>query len=293
MLKIQDQIEQEVHETDNDLMIAFLRGINKTDEINEWIQECINPDETTLTINAILDGEQWVKNKMTQSQYLASHEAQQQKKMDVKSLIPKEFHDFIPTVFSERPIGKLPTSKKYDHAINLKPNFVPKARKPFHLSPKEEEAVTEFINENLKKGFIRSSTSDQASALFFVPNTDMSLRPVQDYQYLNQGTVKNSYPLPCIDDLIDGLHEYDLFLKFNVRWGYYNVLIKDGDQWKAAFTCKGLFKPLVMYFGLTNSPATFQSMMDEIFKTERAQKWLKIYMDDILVCGKKSNLPQS
>jgi len=121
VLKIQDQIEQEVHETDNDLMIAFLRGINKTDEINEWIQECINPDETTLTINAILDGEQWVKNKMTQSQYLASHEAQQQKKMDVKSFIPKEFHDFIPTVFSERPIGKLPTSKKYDHAINLKP----------------------------------------------------------------------------------------------------------------------------------------------------------------------------
>jgi len=120
----------------------------------------------------------------------------------------------------------------------------------------------------------------------------MSLRPVQDYQYLNRGTVKNSYPLPCIDDLIDGLHEYDLFLKFNVQWGYYNVLIKDGDQWKAAFTCKGLFKPLVMYFGLTNSPATFQSMMDEIFKTERAQKWLKIYMDDILVCGKKSNLPE-
>ena len=292
VLKIQDQIEQEVHKTDNDLVIAFLRGIDETDnEIDEWIQECINPDQTT--INAIPAGEQWVKNKMTQSQYLASHEAQQRKKMDVKSLVPKEFHDFIPTVFSERPVGKLPTSKKYDHAIDLKPDFVPKAQKPFRLSPKEEEAVTEFINENLKKGFIRESTSDQASALFFVPKTDMSLRPVQAYRYLNQGTIKNSYPLPRIDDLIDGLHDYDLFLKFDVRWGYNNVLIKDGDQWKAAFTCKeGLFEPLVMYFGLTNSPATFQSMMDEIFKTERAQKWLKIYMDDILVCGKKSNLPE-
>ena len=121
----------------------------------------------------------------------------------------------------------------------------------------------------------------------------MSLRPVQDYQYLNQGTIKNYYPLPHIDDLIDGLHEYDLFLKFNVRWGYNNVLIKDGDQWKAVFTCKeGLFEPLVMYFRLMNSPAIFQSMMDEIFKTERAHKWLKIYMDDILVCGKKSNLSE-
>ena len=76
VLKIQDQIEQEVHETDNDLVIAFLRGINETDnEIDEWIQECIDPDRTT--INAIPAGEQWVKNKMTQSQYLASHEAQQ------------------------------------------------------------------------------------------------------------------------------------------------------------------------------------------------------------------------
>ena len=96
-----------------------------------------------------------------------------------------------------------------------------------------------------------------------------------------------------IDDLINGLHEFDLFLKFDVRWGYNNVLIKDRDQWKAAFTCKeGLFEPLVVYFWLTNSPVTFQSKMDEIFKTERGQKWLKIYMDDILVCGKKINLPE-
>jgi len=110
---------------------------------------------------------------------------------------------------------------------------------------------------------------------------------------LNQGTVKNSHPLLRIDDLINGLHEFDLFLKFDVRWGYNNVLIKDRDQWKAAFACKeGLFEPLVVYFGLTNSPVTFQSKMDEIFKMERGQKWLKIYMDDILVCGKKINLPE-
>jgi len=174
MLKIQDQIEQEVHEMDNDLVIAFLQGINETDqEIDKWIRECINPEWTT--INTIPAGEHWVKNKMTQSQYLASHEAQQRKKMDVESLVPKEFHDFIPTVFSEQPVGKLPTSKKYDHAIDLKPDFVPKAQKPFCLSPKEEEAITKFINENLKKGFIQPSTSDQASALFFVPKTDMSL----------------------------------------------------------------------------------------------------------------------
>jgi len=122
-----------------------------------------------------------------------------------------------------------------------------------------------------------------------VPKTDGKLRPVQDYRYLNEGTIKNAYPLPRIDDLIDGLQDFDLFIKLDVRWGYHNVRIKEGDEWKAAFTCtEGLFEPLVMYFGLTNSPATFQAMMDEIFKAEKLLGWLKLYMDDILVCGKQS-----
>ena len=227
---------------------------------------------------------------MTQSQYFTTQRAQEQQKLSVENLVPKEFHDFILMVFSERLIGKLPTSKKYDHAIDLKPNFIPKIQKPFCLNPKEEQAIMEFIEENLRKGFIRVSKSEQASALFFVPKTGGDLRPVQDYRHLNQEMIKNAYPLPRIDDLIDRLHEYDLFLKFDVWWGYNNILIKDGDQWKAAFICKqGLFEPLVMYFSLTNSPATFQSMMDKIFKGEIAQGWLKIYMDDLLICGKKSN----
>jgi hypothetical protein len=73
-----------------------------------------------------------------------------------------------------------------------------------------------------------------------------------------------------------------LFTKFDIRWGYNNICIKDGDQWKVAFlTHEGLFEPMVMYFGLTNSPVTFQTMMDTIFASEVAQKWLTIYMDDI------------
>ena len=291
IMKIQDKIENDLHEIDDDLTIAFLRGPDKSYGItNDWVRECLNPQDTSLNINSAPITDQWVQDKMTQSQYFATQRAQERQKLSVEDLVPKEFHDFIPTVFSERPIGKLPTSKKYDHAIDLKPDFIPKIQKPFRLNPKEEQAVTEFIEENLRKGFIRVLKSEQASALFFVPKTGGDLRPVQDYPHLNQGTVKNAYPLPRIDDLIDGLYEYDLFLKFDVRWGYNNVLIKDGDHWKAAFICKqGLFEPLVMYFGLTNSPATFQSMMDKIFKGEIAQGWLKIYMDDLLICGKKSN----
>ena len=82
-----------------------------------------------------------------------------------------------------------------------------------------------------------------------------------------------------------------LFTKFDVRWGYNNVRIKQGDEWKAAFiTNEGLFEPTVMFFGLTNSPATFQMMMNAIFKEELREGWLVIYMDDMLIAT-HDNLP--
>jgi hypothetical protein len=79
-----------------------------------------------------------------------------------------------------------------------------------------------------------------------------------------------------------------LFTKFNVWWGYNNVHIKDGDEWKATFlTPEGLFEPMVMFFGLTNSPATFQMMMNTIFQKEVSQGWLSVYMDDITIHTKR------
>jgi reverse transcriptase-like protein len=79
-----------------------------------------------------------------------------------------------------------------------------------------------------------------------------------------------------------------LFSKFDVQWGYNNIHIKKGDEWKATFkTSEGLFKPTVMFFGLTNSPATFQMMMDNIFRDEIAQGWLKIYMDDLIIASEE------
>ena len=72
----------------------------------------------------------------------------------------------------------------------------------------------------------------------------------------------------------------------DIRWGYNNVRIKEGDKWKAAFSCReGSFESLVMFFGLMNSPATFQVMMNDIFSQELIQRWLKIYMDNLLICG--------
>jgi Reverse transcriptase (RNA-dependent DNA polymerase) len=105
-----------------------------------------------------------------------------------------------------------------------------------------------------------------ASPFFFIKKKDGSLRPVQDYQRLNDITVKNRYPLPLIFKLVNQLRGARYFTKLEVRWGYNNVRIKEVDEWKAAFrTNHGLFEPLVMFFGLTNSPATFQTMMNDIF----------------------------
>jgi len=106
-----------------------------------------------------------------------------------------------------------------------------------------------------------------ATPFFFIKKKSGELRPVQDYRRLNTMTIKNSYPLPLISELIDKLKGARYFTKLDVRWGYNNVRIKEGDEWKAAFiTSKGLFEPLVMFFGLTNSPATFQTMMNHLFR---------------------------
>src|SRR5262245_38078995 len=126
-----------------------------------------------------------------------------------------------------------------------------------------------------------------ASPFFFVKKKDGRLRPVQDNRKLNNMTIKNKYPLPLITELIDTLQNAKYFTKLDVRWGYNNVRIKESDKFKAAFrTNRGLFEPLVMFFGLTNSPATFQNMMNDIFHVEVSQGYVLIYLDNILVFDK-------
>jgi Reverse transcriptase (RNA-dependent DNA polymerase) len=104
---------------------------------------------------------------------------------------------------------------------------------------------------------------------------------------LNDWTIKNAYPLPLISEIMDKLKGAKYFLKFDVRWGYNNVRIRSGDKWKAAFkTNQGLYEPTVMFFGMCNSPATFQAMMDKIFKKEIEENLIIVYMDDILAFSK-------
>ena len=190
------------------------------------------------------------------------------------------------SVFEKNAAERFPDERPYDYAIELKADFVLKDCKVYQLTPEEDWKLTKFLNENLKKGYIRPSKSPMASPFFFVGKKDGNLRPCQDYRYLNKETVKNAYPLLLIADLVNQIKGYTRFTKMDVRAGYNNVYIKDGDQWKAAFkTNKGLFEPTVMFFGLCNSPATFQAMMNDIFADMICKGWLHIYMDDMLIGG--------
>ena len=107
---------------------------------------------------------------------------------------------------------------------------------------------------------------------------------MQDYWRLNEAMIKNKHPLPLIQELIDKVQRVKYFTKLNIQWGYNNVRIREGDEWKAAFqTNRGLFKSLVMYFGMCNSPATFQLMMDTLFCELIMSGKIIIYIDDILI----------
>src|SRR3979490_2123064 len=126
-----------------------------------------------------------------------------------------------------------------------------------------------------------------ASPVFFITKKEGSLRLVQDYRWLNAMTIKNRYPLPLIPELINHLRGAKYFTKLDVRWGYNNVRIKDGDEWKAAFRMnQGLYELLVMFFGLINSPATFQTMMNDIFQDLFMEGVVCVCIDDILIYSK-------
>ena len=140
------------------------------------------------------------------------------------------------------------------------------------------------MKDQLRKGYIRPSKSSQTSLVFFVPKKDRKKRMVQDYRYLNSWMVKNNYLLPLILDLIDSIGNKKVFTKMDFHWGYNNVRIKERDEWKAVFsTPEGSFEPMVMFFGLTNSPATFQVMMNNLLRDLVVEEKVAVFIDDIMV----------
>jgi len=200
--------------------------------------------------------------KLAQELAIEANESKQE--VPWEELVPKQYHCHA-RVFRKKDSEKFPDRRPWDHAIDLKPDAPASINcRVYPLSPKECKEQKKFLATNLCLKRIRQSKSPYTSGFFFIKKKDGKLRPVQDYRKLNQWTIPNRYPLPLISELIHRISGKTWFTKFNVRWGYNNVRIKEGDEWKATFkTSDGLFEPTVMFFGLTNSPATFQTMVDD------------------------------
>jgi len=217
------------------------------------------------------------------SQHLAEGARRSKEMLAATSLLPTYIMEFQ-SVFAKKDFDILPEHCKWDHAIELIPGAEPKSLKVYPLFLLEQAELDAFLEKNLHTRCIWSSKSPIAAPVFFIKKKDGSLQLVQDYHVLNAVTVKNRYSLPLISKLVSQLHRARYFTKLDVCWDFNNVRIKPRDKWKTAFrTNYGLFEPLMTFFRMTNSPATFQTMMNDIFRTLIAKGIVVVYLDDILI----------
>jgi Reverse transcriptase (RNA-dependent DNA polymerase) len=249
----------------------------------EHLNRPTNTSDKVLLEYLGMENEIWINSKENLATKLAAEANQKKLDQTPEQLIPPEYHKYL-DIFNEDKANQFPDTQSWDHKIKMKSGFEPKSFKMYNLTPEEQIILDKFLKENLDKGYIKLSQSPMASPFFFVKKKDGKLWPCQDYWYLNDWTVKDAYPLPLISEIMDKIKGAKFFTKFDVWWGYNNVRIKTEDQWKAAFkTNWGLFEPTVMFFGMCNSLATFQSMMDSIFSDMIEGCMVIVYMDNILI----------
>jgi len=223
------------------------------------------------------------KRKMLVFKVFYNKEEAAKSEVEAKELVPEKFHKWI-KVFEEKQSERVLMRKMWDHAIDVKEGFVPRKEKVYPLSREEREEVREFIQKQLRKRYIWPSKSPQMAPVFFVRKKDGKKWMVQDYRYLNKWTIKNNYPLLLISDVLDNIRTKKVFTKINLRWDYNNVRIKEGDEWKAAFTTlEGSFKPTVMFFRLTNSPTIFQTMINKLLRDLINTGKVAVFINDVIV----------
>lgn len=174
----------------------------------------------------------------------------------------------------------------FDHTIPLKENVVPFTLRPYKYSVIQKDMVDKLVSELLDQGIIRHSNSPYASPTVLVRKKNGSWRLCVDYRRLNSNTVKDRFPIPLIEDLMDELGGSTIFSKLDLRSGYHQVRMAQGEEHKTAFkTHTGHFEYLVMPFGLTNAPATFQALMNHVFGSY-LRKFIIVFFDDILTYSK-------
>jgi len=238
----------------------------------EKVKRVATEEEEKIVRWTIDDKEDWRKEEEMEEDH-----------RKIEEMVPKKFLKWR-KVFGKVESERIPTRKIWDYTIDLKETFKPQKEKIYPLSKNERGEVQNFVEDQLRKGYIRPSKSLQTSPVFFIGKKDRSKQMVMDYHNLNSQTVKNNYLLLLITELIDNMGSKRVFTKMDLRWGFNNVRIKEGDEWKGAFIMHiGSFEPTVMFFGMTNSPATFQAMMNEILRDLINEGKVIAFVDDVLV----------
>lgn len=222
--------------------------------------------------------------KSNLSAYLVFVKEQQEDSAHVSEL-DKDRRDFLlqySDCFSESLPGEFAPKRPEDHTIDLVPGSSPPNRPPYRVSAAQQEEIMSQVHDLLQKGLIQPSSSPFCSPVLLVQKKDGSWRMCIDYRALNKITIKNRFPIPRIDDILDRLQGASCFSQIDLKSGYHQIRIAPGDIHKTAFrTTFGLYEFLVMPFGLTNAPATFNRMMDRIFRDHR--KFVGTFFDDIIV----------
>ena len=197
--------------------------------------------------------------------------------------IPEDYQQYKELFREELDARALPKHQPWDMEIELEPGREPTSGPIYSLSEKELRVLREYIDENLKKGFIRESKSPAGYPILFAPKKDGSLRLCVDYRKLNDITIKNRYPLPNIGELQDRLGKARIFTKLDLRGAYNLIRMKEGEEWKTAFRTRyGHYEYLVMPFGLTNAPATCQALINNVLR-HHLDETVVAYLDDILI----------
>jgi hypothetical protein len=195
----------------------------------------------------------------------------------------REFSDVFPDN-----LPGMPPERAIEFKIELQPGTTPISKTPYKMSREELAELKIQLKDLLDKGFIRPSSSPWCYSALFVSKKDKCLCLCVDYRPLNAVTIKNKYSLPRIDILFDQLTGAQVFSKIDLRSGYHQIKIRDKDIPKMAFSTRyGLYKYLIISFGLTNAPAHFMYLMDSIFIPE-LEKFVVVFIDDILIYSKST-----
>ena len=200
--------------------------------------------------------------------------------------IPEWIRKDYGTVFREELPPQMPPTRSVDHEIPLKPDMPSSFKGIFRLSQYELRELKQQLDQLLRDEKIRPSTSPYGASVLFAKKKNGKLRMCIDYRALNSQTIQNRYALPRIDELFDRLHGAKVFSKLDLTSGYYQIAVKPKDRYKTAFRTRyGHYEFNVMSFGLTNAPATFQTLMNDIFR-DLLDVCVIVYLDDILVYSK-------